>query len=343
MPCGVHKNDAETQKLPTAHAATTARRTCWTVRAAEDGVAFTRFYSGQDRIGHLQKAVSVNAITRGRSIALIASSLLLARCSPRPAPNSLYVGSTDSGENRTIAEIYAVALERAKIPVARRMGIGDAARTMQALLRGDIDLYPGLIQAHTSAGVIWLAPSPANLSPCLVTSQYAAEQFWLLRMSKCAAIAPQLRLAATADFLAPNGPLQQLRRRYGGFNFKSIVRCDAGAQFDPLNRGDTDVANAVTTDPAIAETQLIVLGDDKHFWPEQHTAPAVRRDALHRHPRLAPVLDRLSPRLTIYRLQQLSRREHLLDIDPRDAAEEFVDGLDRGRRQNSGVEDKISS
>ncbi len=212
------------------------------------------------------------------------------------------------------------------------MGVGDEAHAMQALQRGDIDLYPELIQKpprERQRGITWLAPSPANVSPCLVTSQYAAEQFWLLRMTKCAAIARQLRLAATTDFLSPNGTLQRLRTLYGGFDFKNVVPCQPGQQFDFLNRGDVEVANGVTTDASIAETQLIVLSDDKHFWPEQHNAPVVRLDALRAHPQLQSVLDRISPKISIYALQQLSRRQHLLDIDPQEAAEEFVEGVTR--------------
>lgn len=257
---------------------------------------------------------------------MIGSALLLPACAPKSIPNAVRIGSTDSDENATIAQIYASTLERAGIPVDRRMRLGDEQTVEAAISRGDIDLYPGLLFANVPTGesTTLLAAAPAAESPCLVTSQYSAEQFWLLRLTKCAALAPQLRLAASPDFLAPGGPLDQLKRVYGGFNFKAVTRCDPGTQYYVLNRGDADVANGDTTDSNIAQTQLIVLSDDKHFWRARHLTPVIRVAALRAHPQMRTVLDRMSRNLTLYALQQLNSKRVVLDMDPRDVAEAFV-------------------
>lgn len=248
------------------------------------------------------------------------------------------IGSTSSDENTTIAEIYAAALEHANIPVVRHMRVGNERTAMLALRSGEIELYPGRLRARTSQrgpdpaahdGITSLPASPANDSPCLVTSQYAAEQFWLLRLTKCAMIAPKLRLAATRDFIEPGGTLEQLRKRYGGFHFTDIVECRDGEQFYALNRGDADVANGFTTDPNIAQTQLIVLSDDKHFWPEEHIAPFVRIATLRARPHLAAALNPVSARLTLYTLQKLNARQRVLNMDSRDVADEFVSETSR--------------
>ncbi|MBV8638010.1 MAG: hypothetical protein JO322_07970 [Candidatus Eremiobacteraeota bacterium] len=235
------------------------------------------------------------------------------------------VGSTTSDENATIAEIFASALERRHINVERHIGLGDELNAMAALEHNDIDLYPGFVPSRARvSGITWLNAAPANDSPCLLTSAYAAEQFWLLRLTKCSTIAPRLRLAATPAFLAPGGALDALRRHYGGFDFRAIIKCDPGNQYYALNRGDADVANGATTDPNIAATQLIVLSDDKHFWPERHVAPVVRIAALRAHPHMRAILDRMSRNLNLYALQRLNMRRAVLDMDPRDVAEEFV-------------------
>ncbi len=232
-----------------------------------------------------------------------------------------------------IAEIYAIALERAHIPVERHLRLGEEQNVKDAIARGAIDLYPGLLFAHVPTAVdppydgdatTALSAAPANDSPCLVTSQVAAEQFWLLRLTKCAALAPQLRLAASAGFLEPGGTLDRLRHVYGGFHFKTTTACDPGTQYYMLNRGEADIANGVTTDSNIAETQLIVLSDDKHFWHERHPTPVVRVASLRAHPNMRSVLDRMSRHITLYALQQMNTRRSVLGMDPRDAAEDFV-------------------
>jgi osmoprotectant transport system substrate-binding protein len=183
------------------------------------------------------------AITRRESLGLFAGALVLPGCGGRRYA-AVRVGSKSSGENETIAEIYALALERSKIAVERHMNLGDTRAALGAILRGDIDVYPEYDTVKSAhAGVTRLAAAAMDDSPCLATSQYAAEAYWLLTLATCAKIAPTLRLAATADFLAPNGWLQQLQRAYGGFHFKSVVAVSPGQQYDAVSSGDADVAN----------------------------------------------------------------------------------------------------
>ena len=262
-------------------------------------------------------------MTRLTALKSVGAVLLLPACASRNA-HALYVGSTNSPENTVIAEIFAGALEESGITVARRMGLGDEPAAMAALERGDIDLFPAhsLTRAATNA-LVWLAPSPADDARCLVTSQYAAEQYWMLVLSTCASIAPRLRLAATHDFLA-SGALEGLVRRYGGFRFDKILACDNGEQYDALSRGDADVANAVGTDAKIGENQLVVLGDDKHFWPRDNVVPAMRGAALLAFPQARHVLNRTSRALTQYAVQQMNAHLDMLALEPSDVAEDFL-------------------
>lgn len=253
----------------------------------------------------------------------IGAVLLLPGCAAEGAAG-LRVGSTNSPENVVIAEIYAGALERSGVRVSRRMGLGADADAMAALQSGSIDLFP----AHTGAkalsnGLIRLSPAPVDDTPCLVTSQYAAEQYWMLVLSTCASLAPRLRFAATRDFLA-SGTFNGLRKRYGGFEFAKIVACDPGEQYDALNRGDVDVANGLATDAKIGESQLLVLGDDKHFWPRNNVVPVIRAAALRAFPQASPVLDRISRALTQYAVQQMNAHLDLLSLVPSDVAKDFL-------------------
>jgi osmoprotectant transport system substrate-binding protein len=243
--------------------------------------------------------------------------------------NALRVGSTNSAENTTVAEIYAIALERAGLPVERHMDMGTEPGLLAALLRGDIDLYPAHTPEQKRDGIIRLAPSPAVDGPCLAASQYSAEEYWLLTLSTCSAIAGRLRLAATADFVAAGGPLDRLRDAYGGFEFKRVTICEPGTQYYALNRGDADVASALTTDAAIVETQLVILGDDKHAFPSPRIAPLIRTAAARSHPRAGAVLDRISRALTQYALREMNRRRSLLNLNAHEVAQDFVDAQSR--------------
>ncbi len=237
------------------------------------------------------------------------------------------------------------------------MALGSAQYAMSALQRGDIDLYPDYIRTKASDphrfspepagtalyaalkpmyerryGVTWLTPAPVNDAACLVTSQYAAEAYWLLTLTKCADIAGQLRLAATPAFVAKGGPLSGLQSSSKKFKFKKLLICEPGSQYDALGRGDADVATGFATDSNIAEQQLIVLRDDKGLWPRYNVAPISRLAAIRSHPRVRPILNRTSKTLTQFAVQQLDMRLDDLSMDPHDAAERFLRAHSTARR-----------
>jgi osmoprotectant transport system substrate-binding protein len=261
-------------------------------------------------------------MTRKRSLGLIGSALLFGGCGSNF--DRIRVGCTNTTENAILAEVYAAALERARIPVARLLNLGDLEQVTASLERGNIDLFAGARNAQPPAGSTYLTASSAYDSACLVTSEYYAEKYWMIGMIECSRLAPQLRFAASQDFLAA-GTLDRLRERYGGFRFKSVIPCDPGSQTSLVARGDAEVANAAATSPRLAEESLVILGDDKNFWPRRYITPLVRVAAMHRYPDIRPALDSISTRITEYALQQMNLRQALLDLEPRDVASNFVD------------------
>lgn len=271
-------------------------------------------------------------LTRKRTLALIGAALILPNCGgAKPgASGAIRVGSKNFGENIIVGEIYAAALERAGFSVERHMNLGSTQIAMAAMQRGDVDLYPeytgtGLIdvlhlppmrdakmlydrvrmQYQERYGMTWLQPSPANDSQGLVATKAVAGR-GVHTLSQCAKAAAGLRLAAVPEFVARADALPGLQKFYGGFKFKDVKTFDIGLQYDALKRGDADVATAFTTDAQIPEYGLVLLDDDRHFWPAYNIAPVVRNDALHAHPKIAPVLNGLAAKITTQRLAAMN-------------------------------------
>jgi osmoprotectant transport system substrate-binding protein len=292
--------------------------------------------------------------TRRSALVLIGAAALLPSCGTKSVPGAVRVGSKDFGENITIAEIYAAALERAGIPVERHMNLGSTQIATEALQHGDIDLYPeytgtGLIDVlhlppmHDARALFkrvkdeyerrfdltWLDPSPVNDSQALATTPLIAEQYNLLTLSECAVKAPQLRFAAIPEFVVRADALPGLQRYYGGFQFKSVRTYDIGLQYDALARGDAEVATAFTTDAQIQTADLIILRDDRNFWPAYNVAPVVRMQTLRRLPRIAQILRRVSPALTNDTVRRLNVEVNVEHVDPAQAAAAFVQRIAR--------------
>jgi osmoprotectant transport system substrate-binding protein len=285
-------------------------------------------------------------LSRGRALGLIASVPMLARCGRSRA---IRVGSKNFTESIVVAEIYAAALEHAGIAVERRLDLGSTQIALAAMARGDIDLYPeytgtALIDVlhhapisdpreiyqtvkdafRKSYDLEWLVPSPMNDSQGIATTRALADRYRLQTLSDLAGRAPQLRLATIPEFLSRSDGLPGLQRRYGGFAFKSVHTYDIALKYQALLTGAADVATAFTTDGTIASQHLVVLRDDKHLWPAYNVAPVARHETLARDPRIAAILNAVSPSITDAKASQMNAAVEDGKRDPADVAAEFL-------------------
>jgi osmoprotectant transport system substrate-binding protein len=69
--------------------------------------------------------------------------LVLSACAPSAAPAAaVRIGSKDFTEELLLGEMYALVLEANGIPVERRLNLAGTQVAHDALVRGEIDLYP---------------------------------------------------------------------------------------------------------------------------------------------------------------------------------------------------------
>jgi osmoprotectant transport system substrate-binding protein len=289
-------------------------------------------------------------ISRARALGLLSATPLLARCAFDAS--RVRVGSKNFTESFLIAEIYAQALENAGMRVERIFNLGSTQIAMAAMERGSIDCYPeytgtalidvlhlapisdpGAAYATVARlfaqryGIVWLRASPMNDSQGLATTRAIASAQRLSTLSDVAAAAPNLRLATIQEFLARPDGLPGLQRAYGGFRFASVRTYDIALKYNALLEGKADIATAFTTDGEIASDRLVVLRDDRHFWPAYNVAPVVRRAALAARPAIARVLNAVSPALTDTAARRMNAQIESAAQDPADVAAAFLKSL----------------
>ena len=286
---------------------------------------------------------------RNALIALAGLALAPAACAQRATGASVKVGSKNFTEELLLGEMYAQLLEKAGHTVDRRLNLGSVEVAMSALQRGDIDVYPEytgtallvilklppigdrkrvyeLVKTEYARRykLAWLVPAPMNDSQALATTARVAEQYHLRTLSDLSRQAPNLRLAAVPEFTNRPDGLAGLQHAYGGFKFKSIRYVAIGLKYKALIDQDVDVAVAFATDGQIDADRLVVLEDDKHFWPPYQVAPVVRDDALVRFPKLAPSLNAVAPFITDAAMRGLNRRVDANHEEPADVVRDFL-------------------
>jgi osmoprotectant transport system substrate-binding protein len=236
------------------------------------------------------------------------------------------IGSKNFTEAILVAEMYALMLEDAGIPVERKFNLGATPVAQAAIVNGDIDLYPeytstGLLEVlkqqpiADAAGILaavrqgyeqnyqltWLDASPFNNTNALATTKAVADKYSLATYSDLAKVSGEIRLGGPPEF-----PERQdtagLFTAYG-FDEKmrgdNYVQLDTGAlRYDALQKGDIDAVVAFGTDGQINGLGLVLLQDDKNYYPIYNIAPVVRQDILTATPAIATQLNKLAPALT---------------------------------------------
>jgi osmoprotectant transport system substrate-binding protein len=258
-------------------------------------------------------------------LVLVLVSVLAAACGGRGASQvTVKVGSKDFTEEFILGEMYALLLEDAGFKVERKLNLGGTPVAHAALEKGEIDLYPeytstGLLtvlkekQIADAQGIIeavrkgyqekfkltWLDPAPFNNTQALAMTKDAAEKHGIKTYSDLAAKAGELRLGGPAEFAEREDGIKGLQKAYGGFQFKEFAQLGTGSlRYEALKNGQVDVVVAFGTDGQISGLGLVVIKDDKNFYPIYQVAPVVRDDVLAKNPKIGETLNKLAPMLT---------------------------------------------
>jgi osmoprotectant transport system permease protein len=269
------------------------------------------------------------------------------------------VASKPFGESYLLAEIFAQLLEARGFAVDRRLGLGATEIAFAALRTGGIDVYPeytgtGLLailgeepasdprevfgrvarEFEERYGVRWLPPLGFENTYAIAVRRETAEQLELRTLSDLARASPQLTAGFTPDFIGREDGLPGLQRAYGlqPRQVRSLVQA---VKYQALAAGEVDVIDGYSTDGAIARYDLVVLEDDRRFFPPYEAAALVGERLRREVPGATLALTELSGRLDEERMRELNRRVEVEGEEIAAVAADALRGL--GLLQSPGV------
>jgi glycine betaine/choline ABC-type transport system substrate-binding protein len=270
---------------------------------------------------------------------LWAACLSLAACRGDERP--LVIGSKNFSEQIILAEIFAELLEARGVPVERKLNLEGTFICHQALLAGDLDLY--VEYTGTALAAILKLPFTSdreeafrlvkeeydkrfgldwgprlgfnNTFALLMRSDHAAE-LGIRTISDLRPHTGALRTGFGYEFLEREDGLPGLVRAYG-LEFKIRPReMTLSLIYQALSEKQVDLVAGNQTDGLIEALELMVLEDDRAFFPPYDAAPVIRREALAREPLLGEVLQALAGRVDVDTMRELNRA---VDSDKRPA------------------------
>lgn len=279
-----------------------------------------------------------------RLLPKLAAATLALALTTSIASAQVVVSSKIDTEGGLLGNIISQVLQANDVPVSEKIQLGASSVVREAILAGQIDIYPeytgngaflfnmaddplwnDAAKAYEEVAkldleannIVWLQPAPANNTWAVAVRQDVAEANGLVTFSdfgKYVADGGEIKLAASAEFVSSPPALPKFQEVYG-FTLKpeQLVTLSGGDTAATIAAAaqQTDGVNAAMvygTDGGIAPSGLVVLEDDKGVQPVYEPSPIVRGAVLEEYPQIKELLEPVFAELDLITLQELNGR-----------------------------------
>ena len=263
---------------------------------------------------------------RGPGCLLLLLALIAVTCKGLAA-EPLRVGSKNFTESVILGEIAAGVGRGQGHAVEHRRQLGGTRILWRALEEGDIDLYPeytgtlaqellqmpgagedALIEALAGRGLRMTAPLGFDNTYALGMRADRALDLGVNTVSDLAAH-PGLRIGLSNEFMQRADGWPGLREAYSLPHMPNGL--DHDLAYRGLESGAVDVIDLYSTDAEIAHYGLVVLDDDRRYFPSYQAVYLYREDISRRAPDWTAALDAMAGRIDAATMRRLNARVKL--------------------------------
>src|ERR1044072_7489316 len=252
---------------------------------------------------------------------------------------ALKVSSKEFDEQLLLGQIAIVALQAAGANPVDKTNITGSNNVRQALTTGAVDLYweytgtawvsyfkqtkaipdpkaqfDAVKEADAKNGITWWAQSPANDTYAMAANPDAAAQNNIKSLSDYAALAKRDPAAAStcigSEFRSRDDGFPGLNKTYG-FSLPSgnVHLVNDAVVYPTVGKGDTcDFGSVAATDGRIPANKLVLLTDDKHFFPVYNPAISIRTPLAQQYPQLEQLFTSSAAKLDTATLTDLNKK-----------------------------------
>ncbi|GAA2255224.1 glycine/betaine ABC transporter substrate-binding protein [Streptomyces ruber] len=266
----------------------------------------------------------------------------------------LTVSSKAFTESLILGAIMGIAFQAAGAEVLDRTGIQGSIGAREAVRTGDADAlyeYTGTAwitylghsepiadprrqweavrDADAKEGLTWLAPAALNNTYALAMNRSHFEKYGTRTLSDVAALAESdpgaVTLCVESEFANRADGLPGLEEAYGmDLPARNRTQMDTGIVYTQAAKGSCTYGEVYTTDGRISSMDLVVMEDDKKFFPNYNASPMINSKTYERYPEMAAVLAPVTGRLDNDVARRLNARVDVDGEDPHQVALEWM-------------------
>lgn len=276
-------------------------------------------------------------------------AMLIASCTVKP-DNLIIIGSKNFTEQKILGEILAQHIEaNTDLKVERKLNLGGTFICHNALTTGEIDAYveytgtaftailnneplsnPQEVYQQTKQQYeqqfnLEVMPSLGfNNTFAIVMRGEDARKLQVQNISQIAQKTPLWRIGFGEEFLNRKDGFTGLAETYDLRFAESPKVMDLGQVYPALKDKEVDLVVGNSTDGQIGRLDLVVLKDDRLFFPPYQAVPVVRQQTLQKHPELREVFQKLSGKISAPEMQRLNFQVEAEKKDVKQVVEQFL-------------------
>ncbi|MFG2604289.1 glycine betaine ABC transporter substrate-binding protein [Streptomyces sp. NPDC048514] len=266
----------------------------------------------------------------------------------------LTVTSKEFTEQLILGAIMGIAFQAAGADVVDRTGIQGSIGSREAVKKGDADAqfeYTGtgwitylgnsrpipdprkqweaVREADRKNGLTWLPPSKLDNTYALAMNQANSRKYPTRTLSEVAALSRKdpgaVTLCVEGEFANRADGLPGMEKAYGmSVPAKNITQMDTGIIYTQVAKGSCTYGEVFTTDGRIKSMNLVVMADDKKFFPSYNATPVVNSAVLKKWPAIAGVIEPVTRKLDNAVAQTLNAK---VDVDGQDPHQVALDWM----------------
>lgn len=250
-----------------------------------------------------------------------------------PKTETITVAGKMGGEPEILINLYKDVIEQddPNINVVVKRNFGGTSFLFKALASKKIQIYPeftgtvltSLVKTksginhdpvkayHTAKTAIatqhkmtFLRPMKYQNGYGMTVTKATAEKYHLKTISDLAAH-PEFTAGYDPDFYQQEDGYPGLKKAYG-LNFTKVRTMEPSLRYQALAAGKLQVADAYTTDPEIKKYGLVLLRDNKRFFPPYQGGPLMLTSFANTHPSVQKSLNKLAGKISTSDMQEMN-------------------------------------
>lgn len=307
-------------------------------------------------LGFIEKRIgkhSVKAKKANKIMAIIAAILCLSIAGSvlisTRQKDTIHIATKPMTEQYVLGEMLDILIEQdTDLNVQLTQGVGGGTSNIHpAMESGEFDMYPeytgtgwNMVLKHDGLytedlfgelekeysqrfHMKWAGMYGFNNTYGLAVRREIAEKYNLKTYSDLKSAAGSLTFGAEYDFFEREDGYDALCEAYG-LHFGKTMDMDIGLKYQAINQEKIDVMVIFTTDGQLSASDVVILEDDKHFYPSYVCGNVIRTELLEKYPELEDVLAKLGGLITDSDMAAMNYSVETENKEPREVAEEFL-------------------